>query len=271
LCGQDGGQDGGSDDAVEPEMIGGDDDGERGHDRVRHGEPAPPAPERGDDRGRHEDGPADVHGRHRGQLVRVQAGRVGVNRLVVHDGRVDHPGAREHAGRRDRHQLDEQADTGEGHQRRAPAAVVGPVPDEQPDHAGDQNREVQDVVIQVEELDQQGMRQEQPLQPGLARHADGPLELPDPACPADRSIRSKDGESAGILPERVQADDEAGFKRSRSDLGKQPSTGRPKCQRGNRQPGSRPGCLLPIQGEVDHSGCRALHVTRSDYGLVANS
>lgn len=252
-------------------MIGGDDDGECGHDRVRHGEPAPPGPERRDDRGRHEDGPADVDRRHRGQLVRVQAGRVGVDRLVVRDGRVDHPGAREHAGRRHRHQLDEQADTGEGHQRRPPPAVVGPVPDEQPDHAGDQNREVQDVVIQVEELDQQGMRQERPLQPSLARHADGPLELPDPACPADSSIWSKDGESAGKLPECVQAHDEAGFKRSRSDLGEQWPADRPECQGADRQPCGRSGCLLPIQGEVDHSGCRALHVTRSDYGLVASS
>ena len=249
-------------------MVGGDDYGERGHDRVRHGQPAPLAPERADDRDRHENGPAHVHGRHRGQLVGVEAGHVGVDRLVVDDGCVDHSGARQHAGGRHRYQLDDQAEAREGHQRRAPPAVVRPVPDEQPDHAGDQHGKVQDVVVQVEELDEERMRKKETLQPCLARQANVPLEPPDPAGPADRAIGTEGGQRSGILPQRVQAQDEAGLERAGCDLGEQRPTSGPESKGSDPKPDGRLRCVLPVQSEIDHSGCLALHVTRSDYGLM---
>ena len=200
-------------------MVGGDHHSGRGHDRVSHGDPPPPAPERADDRDRHEDGPADVHRRHRRQLVRVKAGHRAVDRLLVEDGRVDHSGARQHAGWCHRYQLNDQAQTRKDHERRAPPAVVSPVPDEQPDHACDQHREMQGVVVQVEELDEQRMRQEHALEPRLARHADVALELPDPPRPADGAIGTEGGQRAGVLPEGVKAQDEAGLEGAGSDLG----------------------------------------------------
>jgi hypothetical protein len=66
---------------------------------------------------------------------------------------------------------------------------------------------------------------------------------------------------AGQLPECVEAEDEAGFESSGSDLGEQRPAGRPESQRGDHEPGGRPGCLLPVQGEVDHSSCQAARIT----------
>lgn len=77
------------------------------------------------------------------------------------------------------------------------------------------------VVIQVEELDEQRVGQDQPLQPGLARHADVSLELPDPPRPAEGAIRPEGRMRVGQLPERVEAQDESGLERASSDPGEQ--------------------------------------------------
>jgi len=209
-------------------MVGGHDHGEGGHDGVGDREPAPPASQHGDDRDRHEDGPADMHRWHRRQLVGVEARCVAVDRLVIQDGCVDHSRARQHAGRRHRDQLDAQAQAGESHQGRPPPPVVGPVPDEQPDHAPDQHGEMQDVVIEVPELDEQRMRQKKPLHPGLVRQAHVPLDAPDPARPAQCLIGSERGELACILPERVEGHDEGGLQRNGSDLGERRPAGCPE-------------------------------------------
>ena len=51
---------------------------------------------------------------------------------------------------------------------------------------------MQRVVVEVEELDEQRMRQEKPLDRRLAWQVGRPLELPDPAGPAERAARSQD-------------------------------------------------------------------------------
>ena len=49
---------------------------------------------------------------------------------------------------------------------------------------------MQRVVVEVEELDEQRMRQEEPLDRRLAWQVDRPLEPPDPPRPAERAARS---------------------------------------------------------------------------------
>jgi hypothetical protein len=46
---------------------------------------------------------------------------------------------------------------------------------------------------------------------------------------------------------------------------------RPERQRGDCEPRCRLGCLLPVQGEVDHPGRLALDVTRSGYDVSTSS
>ncbi len=158
-------------------MIRRDDHGQRGQARIKHCQPAPARSERADDGDGDEDRPADMHGRHGGQLVRVKAADGRVDRLVVNHGGVDQAGTRQHPGRRYRQQLHQEAQSGERHQGGAPSAVVAAMPDEQPYEARDQNREVQGVVVEIEELDEQRVRQEDMLERGLARQPEGPLEL----------------------------------------------------------------------------------------------
>src|SRR5215469_9772932 len=112
------------------------------------------------------------------------------------------------------------------------------------------------------------MRKEQTLQPRLARQAKAPFESPDPVGPADRSIGTEGGKRAGILPQRVQAQNEAGLERAGSDLAEQRPASRPESNRGDPEAGGRLRCVLPVQSEIDHSGCLALHVTRSGYDLM---
>jgi hypothetical protein len=133
-------------------------------------------------------------------LVGFEPARRRVDRLSVRGGCVEHPDARQHPGRRDRNELDQQAQAGEGDQRGPELAVPLPVPGEQPDHAADKHGKVQDVVVEVERLHKQWMRQDQPLQTGLAGQVQHALRLPQPGRPAERAVRSQHGKRAGELP-----------------------------------------------------------------------
>ena len=190
-------------DAVQPEMIRRRHDYQRGDRRVEHRQPPPPAPGRGDHRDGDDQRPADVHRGHRGELVRVDPERA-VHRLPVHRGGVDKPGAGEHPRRRDRDELDEQGHPGEQHHGGPDLPVVPAMPGEQPDQAADQHREVQHRVVQVERLDDQRVRQDEPLHGGLAGQVQDPLRVPQPAAPGQAAGRRQNRERPRVLPEREQ-------------------------------------------------------------------
>jgi hypothetical protein len=76
--------------------------------------------------------------------------------------------------------------------------------DEEPDQAAEQHREVQDRVIEVEDLQQQRVRQEDGLQAGLIGQLPGAFQVPDPACPAQRVVAPEQRERPRDLPEREQ-------------------------------------------------------------------
>jgi len=171
---------------------------------------------------------------------------------VVEHGGIHQPGARQHPRRRDRNQLDEQAGAGEGGQRGAPADIVGPVPDEQPDQAGNQDREVQGVVVQIESLHDQRMRQERLLQAGLARQVQHALEMPDPAPARQRAVRPHDRKGPGELPEREQPEHQRGLLGEHRDGG-QPRPSRPaQPGRDDDQAAGRDRSLRPGQIKIRH-------------------
>ncbi len=82
------------------------------------------------------------------------------------------------------------------------------MPDEQPDQAGDHDREVQDVIVKIEYLHDRRIRQDKPLQGGLAREVQHTLGVPEPACPVNRPIRPHQRERTGELPQGEQPDDQ---------------------------------------------------------------
>ena len=185
-------------------MVRGHHDRQRGHDRIKQRQPAPARPERGDHGDGDEDGPANMHRRHGGELISLESAGGRVHRLAVTGRRVYHPDRRQHAGRGNRNQLDQQAQAGECDQSDPELGVPISVPDEQPDQARDQDREMQDVIVEVEYLHHQRMRQDQPLQGGLAREVKRALGVPEPACPASRPVRPHQRVRPGELPQGEQ-------------------------------------------------------------------
>jgi hypothetical protein len=194
-----------------------------------------------------------MNGRHRRELVGVEPGHVRVHRLVVKDGRVDHAGLRQHPRRRDRDELDQQAEAGERDERRAPPAVAIPVPDKQPDQARNQDGKVQRVVVEVEELDQQRMREEHSLERGLARQPDHALEVPDPPGSGKRAARPHDGERASEIPQGEQAQQQSGLLRDHGGSSQARAPGEAHGHASAAQRGRGHRRLRPAQVQVDHA------------------
>jgi hypothetical protein len=197
-------------DPVQPEVISGHHHGQCRHHGIAQCEPPPLAP-RDTDHGDCDDNrPSHVHRRHRRVLVRFQrAVAPGVDRLPVPERGVDQPGTGQQSRRGHRDQLNEQACRGEHHQDGPDPRIVPAVPPVHPDQAADQHREMQHVVVQVERLHQQRMRQERPLHRRLARQVQHPLQVPEPPSPGRPASRAHDAERPRELPQRVQSEQHA--------------------------------------------------------------
>ena len=95
-------------DPVHPVVVGGDDHGQHCDHGVGEREPPPAAPRHLHDHQGGQQGPPDVHGWHRRQLISVEPSHRAVHGLAVADRGVHHAVAGEHPGRRHRDELDQQ-------------------------------------------------------------------------------------------------------------------------------------------------------------------
>jgi hypothetical protein len=206
-----------SGDRVQPEVIRGYHHGQRRHQRIGQREPPPSAPGNTDHGDCDNNRPPHVHRWHRRVLVRLQrAVAPGVDRLSVPVRGVHQPGAGQQPRRCHRDQLHEQTGRGENDQDGPDPRIVRPMPPVDPDQAADQHREMQHVVVQVEQLHQQRMRQERPLRRRLARQVQHPLQMPEPASPRRPASRTHDGERPRELPQRIQPEQHARLDQRRS-------------------------------------------------------
>ncbi len=121
-----------------------------------------------------------MHRWHGRELVGDAATYGPVDRLVVELRGIHKSERREHARRRHRNQLDDQADPREERDRVPHGPVAIAVTDEEPDQEDDERWHVHDGVVAVEELHDQRMGQNRLLERELAREVQISLRVPDP-------------------------------------------------------------------------------------------
>ncbi len=151
----------------------------------------------------HDQGPGHVQRRHGGQLI--DPGRTaGVVARADQGAGVDDPDMGEQPGRGHRDHLDEQAGAGHEDQHVAHRGIAVPVPDEQPQQAGSEDRDVQLDVVIVEPVDQGVVVEDELLGGSFAREVEGPFQVPDVLAPGRGRAQPADRPGAGELPHGVQ-------------------------------------------------------------------
>ena len=171
---------------------------------MEHDQPAPSRPT--DVRDGHDgDGrPGVVQGGHGRELVRGARPARTVDRLAHLTRRVDEAEVGEHARRRQRQAVQQDA-----HHRRqcedvAHGRVADAVPAVEPYQHGTHDGDVSNGVVAVHQRHQPGVRHEGSLQRQLARQVQQSLDSPQAAGGVHRAGRARDRSLARELPERVE-------------------------------------------------------------------